>query len=462
MSQLAELRRKLGAAVDELNSEAILADEKLYAAKEAEIETLKGTIARAEKANQTRAGMSRRIEDDGAGNPLTPPPAQPFGLAGSGALDVADYKPGMSRQFESYLRKARKASGFTPDRSKHFGSLGEQLRAVANYYSSRGTNTDARLVRAPTGAGEVDPTGGGFLVQVDFQQAVWLLAHDMGELLQRVNKVPVSETSNGIKIQAVDESSRATGSRWGGVQSYWLDEGTTVTPTKPKFRRVEFDLKKLMSTMYMTDELLQDSTALTAIAGQAFSEEIMFMTEDAIYEGSGSGQPLGILNSPALVTVPKQTGQAAGTVLKENIDGMWQRMWARSRKNAVWYVNQDVEPQLYSLAQVIGTAGTAVYLPPGGYSAAPYATLFGRPVIVNEYSAALGTPGDILLADLSQYTLIDKGGVQAATSMHVAFLTDEMVFRITYRTDGRPMWHTPITPYKGSNTRSPFIALAQR
>jgi HK97 family phage major capsid protein len=47
----------------------------------------------------------------------------------------------------------------------------------------------------------------------------------------------------------------------------------------------------------MTDELLQDSTALTAIASQAFSEEIMFMTEDAIVEGTGAGQPLGYLNA---------------------------------------------------------------------------------------------------------------------------------------------------------------------
>jgi len=103
-----------------------------------------------------------------------------------------------------------------------------------------------------------------------------------------------------------------------------------------------------------------------------------------------------------------------------------------------------------------------VYVPAGGLSAAPFATLYGRPVVITEYNAALGTPGDILLADLSQYTKVDKGGVQAATSMHVAFLTDENVFRVTYRVDGKPMWTTAITPYKGTLTKSPFLALAQR
>jgi HK97 family phage major capsid protein len=225
---------------------------------------------------------------------------------------------------------------------------------------------------------------------------------------------------------------------------------------------IEFSLHKLMSIMYTTDELLQDSVALTAIASQAFSEEVMFMTEDAIYEGTGAGMPKGILGCSAQVTQAAETGQKTQTIVKENIDKMWSRLWVRSRKNAVWLISQDILPQLFALNQAVGTGGQLVFMPPGGQSSAPYATLFGRPVIENEYSPTLGTSGDIMLADLSQYTLVDKGGVQAATSMHVAFLTDQQVFRITYRVDGKPMWTAPMTPFKGTNTRSPFVALATR
>lgn len=191
----------------------------------------------------------------------------------------------------------------------------------------------------------------------------------------------------------------------------------------------------------------------------------MFMTEDAIFEGTGAGMPSGLFGAtlhPAVVSVAKQPGQAAATIVKENIDNMWARMWARSRKNAVWFINQDCEPQLNQMGQIVGTGGLPVYLPPGGLSQSPYGTLYGRPVIATEYNQALGTPGDIALADLSQYTLVDKGGVNAATSMHVAFLTDQMVFRITYRVDGKPMWTAPMTPFKGALTKSPFVAIAQR
>ena len=105
-----------------------------------------------------------------------------------------------------------------------------------------------------------------------------------------------------------------------------------------------------MSIMYVSDELLQDQTALESIASQAFSEEIMFMTEDAIFEGDGVGKPLGVLNAPCLVTVPKDSGQATQTLSLNNIVTMWARMWIRSRKNAVWFIKQDVEPQLYQLS----------------------------------------------------------------------------------------------------------------
>ena len=471
MEKLAELRRKLGALSDQLG--AAVEDEKEFSRIEAEIKAVEGTIARAEAAQARSASLAKPVgaavdaasaqaADDAA---FDAGRARAFGLANAGPLARGHLSGDLQAQWDGAVRKARAVTGFRPDASKHFRSFGEQLQAVARYYLSGKTDSDNRLVRAPTGAGEVDPTGGGFLVQTDFQEAVFMLAHDMGELLSRVNKIPISGNANGLKINAVDETSRATGSRWGGVQSYWVSEGDTVTKTKPKFRRVEFDLHKLFSIAYVTDELLQDSSALMSILGQAFSEEIMFMTELGIMSGSGAGLPLGVLNSPALITAPKVNGQATQTIVRENIDAMWSRLWSRSQKNAVWFINQFALPQLFELNQAVGTGGQLVFTPPGGLSATPYATLFGRPVVITEYNPFNGTPGDIFLADMSQYTIVDKGGVQAATSMHVAFLTDEMAFRITYRVDGKPMWVAPLTAFQGgaSNlTVSPFVALATR
>jgi len=223
-------------------------------------------------------------------------------------------------------------------------------------------------------------------------------------------------------------------------------------------------LRKVAALIYATDELLMDANQLQSVILDVGPEELRFQVEDAIVRGLGGFQPLGILAAPATITVAAELGQLANTVVSENILNMWSRMWAPSRANAVWYINQEVEPQLQTMAMAVGAGGQLTYTPPGGLSVAPYATLLGRPVIPVEYCSQLGTVGDIILADMSQYYLATKGGVRADSSIHVAFLTDETVFRFVYRVDGQPSWAAPLTPYQATAgaTLSPFVLLATR
>lgn len=343
------------------------------------------------------------------------------------------------------------------DNEKRFSSFGEQLMA-AYRAAMPGGKVDERLsTRAASGLNESTPSDGGFLVQQDFVTELLKRTYETGILASKVKKIPISTNANGMKINAIDEDSRANGSRWGGVQTYWEGEADEITASKPKFRQMELSLKKLTGLCYATDELLQDAAALEAVIRQAFAEEFGFKIDDAILSGSGEGEPLGILNSGAIVTVAKEASQT-DVITIENLIKMWNRLWSRSRANAVWYINQELEPYLYTLK--IGDK--PVYIPAGGLSEKPYGTLFGRPVVPIEQCSAAGEVGDIILADIGQYLLIDKGGVKAASSIHVRFLYDENVFRFIYRVDGKPIWTKPLTPYKGSATVSPFVTLAKR
>ena len=343
------------------------------------------------------------------------------------------------------------------DNEKRFASFGEQLMA-AYRAATPGGKVDERLTtRAASGLNESTPSDGGFLVQQDFVTELLKRTYETGILASKVKKIPISTNANGMKINAIDEDSRANGSRWGGVQTYWEGEADEITASKPKFRQMELSLKKLTGLCYATDELLQDAAALEAVIRQAFAEEFGFKIDDAILSGSGEGEPLGILNSGAIVTVAKEASQT-DIITVENLIKMWNRLWSRSRANAVWYINQELEPYLYTLK--IGDK--PVYIPAGGLSEKPYGTLFGRPVVSIEQCSAAGEVGDIILADIGQYLLIDKGGVKSASSIHVRFLYDENVFRFIYRVDGKPIWTKPLTPYKGSATVSPFVTLAKR
>ena len=340
---------------------------------------------------------------------------------------------------------------------KRFATLGEQLLA-AYRAAMPGGHTDERLsTRAASGLNESTPSDGGFLVQQDFVTELLKRTYETGILASKVKKIPISTNANGLKINAVDEDSRANGSRWGGVQTYWEAEADEHTGSKPKFRQMELSLKKLTGLCYATDELLQDAAALEAVIRQAFAEEFGFKMDDAILSGSGEGEPLGILNSGALVKVEKEKDQK-DTITVENLIKMWNRLWSKSRANAVWYINQEIEPYLYTLK----LGDKPVYIPAGGISEKPYGTIFGRPVVPLEQCSAAGEVGDIILADVGQYLLIDKGGIKAASSIHVRFLYDENVFRFIYRVDGKPIWNKPLAPYKGKATVSPFITLDKR
>ena len=343
-----------------------------------------------------------------------------------------------------------------------FKSMGEYLQAVVR--SASGQYLDPRLaaLRA-TGMGEGVPADGGFLLQTTYSDKLLEKVYATGEIIKRVfTGLKIGPNSNSLKVPYVNESSRVNGSRWGGVQAYWLAEAGTKTATKPALGQIELSLKKVIALMYVTDELLADVAALEAFVNRIYPSELRFKVEDGIVNGTGAGQPLGILNAPCLVTQAKETGQAAATVVSQNIIKMWSRLYGPSRPNAVWLINQDVEPQLHQMSLAVGTGGVPVWMPAGGLSGSPYSTLYGRPVIPCEYCATLGTVGDIILADLDEYALVDKGGIKTDSSIHVNFLYDETAFRWVYRVDGQPMWVSALTPYKGTATQGPFVALAVR
>lgn len=346
---------------------------------------------------------------------------------------------------------------------KPFRSFGEQLIAIKNA-SIPGGKTDNRLFEitdAAAGMNETVPSEGGFMLQPDFTTELLQKSNETAVLAPLCYHVPVS--GNGLRAPVIDETSRATGSRLGGVQAYWVAEATEVTAKKPKLAMLELSLKKLMGTSYASDELLEDAAALEAIISRGFSEEIGFLVDAAIVSGTGAGQPLGILNANCLVTVNKETGQLAATILAENVINMYSRMHRTGKTKAVWLVNSECWPQLFQLSMTFGASSYPLFMPPGGLSQSPYGTLFGRPVIEIEQCEALGTLGDILFADFNQYILIDKSsGINAQTSIHVKFLTDETAFRFVYRIDGQPVWKSALTKYKGSATVSPFIALQTR
>lgn len=347
------------------------------------------------------------------------------------------------------------------ERLFRFGSYLQQVaatqlpagRKLGNKYA---TGMISQELMRSTGLEGATPSLGGFLIDSGISAQLMSGVEAKSVLYPKTRKIALQANSNAIKIPGVDETSRAS-TRWGGILAYWENEGASITASKPKFRNIELALNKLTALVYVTDEILEDANVLADVVVAGYTQEMGFRVDDAILNGTGAGQPLGILNGPSLVSV---TGYTAATVAAQDVTNMFARLVPSSHGNAEWYANVNTLPTMLRMS--LGNNNYApLWMPDQQLYNRPRLTLLGKPVNFVEQCASVGTVGDLLLLDLSQYVTISKG-LKTATSIHVQFTTDETAFRFIWRIDGQPGWHSAVTPYKGSDTISPFVALATR
>ncbi len=349
-----------------------------------------------------------------------------------------------------------------------FDTAGEFFQAVAAASSPVGRfknsgQIDPRLLRnAASGASANVPADGGFLIGTERSEEIMRKTYETGEILKNCAVYEIGDGKDTLEVPYLDESARTNGYRWGGFRAYREGEVDAATASNAKIGLWECRVSDVKGLVYVTERLLEDAPAIGSLMDELLPQEFSFKLEDEILNGEGGAQCKGIIGDPCTVNITKETGQAADTIVYENIVKMWARCWGRSRSNAAWYINQDAEPQLLSMVLNVGTSGIPVYMPANGLSTSPYATLLGRPVKPIEQCATVGTEGDIILADFSQYALVRKGGLKSASSIHVKFIYDEMTFKFNMRVNGKPKWKTSLTPFKGSSSLSPFVTVDDR
>lgn len=337
--------------------------------------------------------------------------------------------------------------------SGEFKHLGEFLCA-ADYMRQP---TQNNLLKA---LGEGGGAEGSFLVPEEQRSELMMLAVEDAIVRPRSMIRPMTRESQTFPV--VKETTRAS-NLFGGVKAFWNPEAGDISAdeSEPAFGQARYVAHKLTGYTVASRELLDDSAiALEGVLMPMFGTALGYFEDIAFIEGTGAGQPLGILNSPCLISVTKETGQDAATIVKENLDKMLSRMLPESRGRAVWLMHQDTMPQLLSLSQSVGTGGNSVMVM--NIQNAPTFTIYGRPVIFTEKCQTLGTVGDIYFADFGYYTIGDRMALEMSSSPHVKFITDQMVWKFVQRVDGRPWLTSALTPRNGSTTISPFVALATR
>jgi len=294
--------------------------------------------------------------------------------------------------------------------------------------------------------GESTDSGGGFLVPDDTYNGVIEVALEDAIVRPRAIVIPTRKMS--LPIPTIVDTAH-TSTLYGGITPKWEPEAGDYDEYTPTYGQTFMTLKKLVGYAYISDELLADGgAAAEAATKRIFAKALAFTEDGAFLTGAGGVKPLGLLNAPGRVTVSKVSGQTAATIYPENIYKMFCRLFPSSFNKAVWIGNPNTLPLIFEPTLSISDLLQEV-------------KLFGRPFILSEHCKTVGTEGDFMLADFSNYVVLD-GGLSVSYSPYVRYQYGQGVFRFVLRTDGKPLHASAITPENGTDTLSSIVTLETR
>jgi HK97 family phage major capsid protein len=334
----------------------------------------------------------------------------------------------------------------------NFPSFADFAFAVRRAAETNNRDPDRRLIVAAAATmQEGNGADGGYLVPPDLRAEVVRAVLAETSLLGRTDRQTAKSNSLVIPLDA------SAAWQTSGPQATPEPEGAALAQSKGVFQSRTVRLHSLKTLVPASSELFDDAVGLTAYLRAAVPARMDFKVTDWLLNGTGAGQPLGVLKSPCKITQTKEGGQAAGTVVYANVQKMWGRLHSPSKARAVWIVHSDAETALQGM--IAPTGAPALVYPPDS----PYGFLFGRPVLVSEAAQPLGTEGDVTLVDpLGILTATREGVVREDFSMHVFFDFDLSAFRFTMRVGGISWWAAPVARYRGGPTVSTVVTLESR
>ena len=358
-------------------------------------------------------------------------------------LARAEYVGDMQATLERIEPVARPAPVAAPQRPRlgvenpGFASLGEVI------YCARFQPSDSRiraLQEMNTGS------SGGIAIPDEFNPTLREVSPQEAIFRPRCPVMPAGDMPDSdVVMPALDQ---ATTNMYGGVEVAWTAEGGEKADTSAALRDVKWTPYEVSGSIIVTDKLLRNWRAAGAFLDRLLRGAILAAEDVAFLSGNGVGKPMGILKSPALKSVNRTT---ANTVKYADLVGLEAELLEDAP--AIWIVNPRAIPKL---RQMEDTAGQLIWNESARDGGTP--TLLGRPVIKNFRSPALGSKGDVLLANLAHYVIKDGAPLQVMASEHVYFKNNKTVVKAFRTVGGQPWLNAPVTQ-EDSHTYSPFVAL---
>lgn len=302
---------------------------------------------------------------------------------------------------------------------------------------------------------------GGYLVPTEFANEILQLAARRSVVRQQ-NPTIINMTTREWDVPALGYTSSTAGTapQLGGVRAYWTEEAGTKTESEPTFEIVKLIYHELSGYTLASNMVRMDAgPMLESMLRNLFAQAIAFYEDYAFINGTGAGQPLGVLQSPALVTEVAATS----TFVLTDAASMLEKFMPRDPNGGVWFMH----PKLISKLIALVDAGShAVWLSNSAANVPMPAQLFGKPIVFTDLMPVLpaGTSatqiGGVLLADWSYYLIGQRQGITIDFSEHYKFINNQGTWRFCSYVDGQPWLKQAVYLVDGSNTVSPFVSLS--
>lgn len=248
-----------------------------------------------------------------------------------------------------------------------------------------------------------------------------------------------------------------------GPQAAPAPEGRTTDYSDISLDKRALQLGKVQVKVKVTDELMKTVSTLSRWLNRKASRRLAFKISNMIARGTGVNQPLGFLNSGALVTVAAEGSQAADTLVAENVVKMIAANSSAEEafQNLMFLMHPELVPQADLLT--VKATSEVFGVQAGNAAARPGRVLFGVPYRTHQICNRPGDLGDIMLLDLKQYYApIFRGGIEMKVSEDAGFDDDTTRIKFTIHLGGIPYLNAPIPSRDGSFVQSPFVVLAAR
>ena len=415
-------------------------------AKEATFEKLDKELEQLE-AHQAKITRLKKIEDMAAKELSAVAPTAPAGdgpdATPATAKDHDAAEKARSDAFYKYLRGGR--STLSGKENEALEPTSEKLREgkaagsvlvprslTCKVMGSKYTNlfapdlqAKALLSSSLVAGAAVGQSGAGNLFQAEFRPQLNMLPMDVPTLMDRLSVIPsVAGTVQWPALMQTDAN------EFGGASFSWISEGAQKPETEPNFQQLEINTHEIAGYTEIGERMLSRSAIdLEAVVVMLFRGGMNWAIENAVLQGTGVGQPLGIINTAGIRLVVRNT---AGQVVYIDLVNLKHAVKPNHRAGAIFGVEDSVEQGLE-----LQVDGQNRPLFRASMANGPYDRLIGYPYTVSLNLPGMGTQGDIVFGDFGQYMLVVEEEVTVSRSEHYRFRNNVVAFKIFAVVGGR-------------------------